>query len=72
MSSMKIEVAVRITEKQGYDWREVAVAKVEDSAPWPIRAALEGITEDVAERIARQLKAESKRIEALAEAEVEA
>lgn len=69
--TLKIEVSIRITRKVGYDIQDVAVAKIEDSAVWPVASALAAITDDVTERATRQLRAEAKRLAAL-ETEVEA
>jgi hypothetical protein len=62
--TLKIEVSIRITEKQGYDVREIAAAKVEDNAPWDeikptaVHFAVDAAIEDVTARVQKQLKAE--------------
>lgn len=55
---LRIEVSIRVTAKQGYDTREIAIAKVEDQAAWPVATALQAIVDDATDRAYRQIRAE--------------
>jgi hypothetical protein len=67
----KITVRIQVTTPDKYSTRDVALASVEVAVPGDftysaVRRALDELTDDVTARVGEQLRAEGKRLAALA------